>query len=243
MGIQRLLAWGAEAPAAFVIGIGYPTDAGSFEGPAKRNRDYAPTDGGEYARAILGSTVAPGGKAFLRFLAEELKPEIESRYSVDSGDTTFIGSSLGGLFGAWTLLTAPTTFQRYILASPLICWNVDEVWNWEQSCADIRTDLPATVFVSAGSLETAQDVREKVVRMAESSPKLRVRIERNIAWFDEHGWPRTDELAPEFVERMRSRNYAGLRIHCHNMPDETHISVPPAVISRGLRYVFKHWQP
>jgi hypothetical protein len=42
---------------------------------------------------------------------------------------------------------------------------------------------------------------------------------------------------------LRSRNYAGLKIHCHNMPDETHMSVPPAVISRGLRYVFGHWRP
>jgi hypothetical protein len=64
-----------------------------------------------------------------------------------------------------------------------------------------------------------------------------------IAWFEEHGWPRTAEIGPEFADKMRSRNYAGLKIHCHNMPDETHMSVPPAVISRGLRYVFDHWEP
>jgi len=61
-----------------------------------------------------------------------------------------------------------------------------------------------------------------------------------IAWFEAHGWPRTAEIGPEFASKMRSRNY---KIHCQNMPDETHMSVPPAVISRGLRYVFGHWNP
>jgi hypothetical protein len=64
-----------------------------------------------------------------------------------------------------------------------------------------------------------------------------------IAWFEEQGWPRTAEIGSEFVSKMRSRNYASLKIHCHNMPDETRMSVPRAVISRGLRYAFNHWEP
>ena len=65
-------------------------------------------------------------------------------------------------------------------------------------------------------------------------PALRPRIKAMIAWFEEHGWPRTAEIGPEFADKLRSRNYAGLKIHYHNMPDETHMSVPPAVILRGL---------
>jgi hypothetical protein len=42
--IQRTLAWGAEAPAAYVIGLGYPTERGYLQAIAKRNRDYPPTD-------------------------------------------------------------------------------------------------------------------------------------------------------------------------------------------------------
>jgi hypothetical protein len=62
-----------------VIGIGYPTESGFMAAMAKRNRDYAPTDGGDYARAVLNSTVAPGGAAFLRFIREELKPSLAAR--------------------------------------------------------------------------------------------------------------------------------------------------------------------
>jgi predicted alpha/beta superfamily hydrolase len=40
MSIQRTLAWGAEAPAAYVVGIGYPTESGYVQAVSKRNRDY-----------------------------------------------------------------------------------------------------------------------------------------------------------------------------------------------------------
>ena len=243
LGIHRSLVWGAEAPAAFIVGIGYPTETGYAEATAKRNRDYAPTEGGEYARAILGAPMAAGGSAFLRFLLEELQPELIARYPIDMENATLVGCSLAGLFGAWTLLTAPATFQRYILASPLISWNTEEVWRWEEDFAQSHRDLSATVFLSAGGLETAAAARANVVRILEGNPKLRTRYEKNIAWFDERGWPRSDELPPELANKLKSRNYPSLRIHCQNMPEETHASVPAAVISRGLRYVFGHWNP
>jgi uncharacterized protein len=241
--IQRTLAWGGEAPPAFVIGLGYPTEGGYLQAISKRNRDYPPTDGGDYARAMLGSTFAAGGGAFLRFLTQELKPELEARYAIDADDSTFFGASLGGLFGAWVLLTLPATFQRYILASPAITWNGEEVWRWEQASANARSDLPATVFLGAGELEAADIARRYALETAENNPMLRSRIKAMIAWFEEHGWPRTAEIGPELADRMRSRNYPRLKIHCHNMPDETHMSAPPSVISRGLRFVFDHWKP
>jgi hypothetical protein len=243
MAIQRLLAWGGEIPPAFVVGVGYPTEAGYASAVAKRNRDYVPTEGGAYARAVLRESATAGASAFLRFLIEELKPTLQERYPIDSEDATFFGSSLAGLFGAWTLLNAPSTFQKYILASPTISWNDEEVWDWEQSYSVEQQDLPASVFVSAGSLETAEEGRKNALEICAKNPLLRSRVEGMIAWFDEHGWPRTTELAPEFVDRLRARNYPRLKIHCHNMPDETHMSVPPAVLSRGLRYVFNQWQP
>jgi hypothetical protein len=241
--IQRTLAWGGEAPPAFVVGVGYPTEGGYLQAISKRNRDYPPTDGGDYARAMLGPTFPPGGSQFLKFLTLELKRELEARYAIDPNDSTFFGSSLAGLFGAWTLLTSPGAFQRYVLASPAITWNDEEVWSWEQECADARHDLAATVFLSAGELEAADIARRYALETAENNPMLRPRIKVMIAWFEQHGWPRTAEIGPEFADKLRSRNYERLKIHCHNMPDETHMSVPPAVISRGLRYVFGHWQP
>ena len=241
--IQRMLALGAECPPAYVIGVGYPTEAGFPAAVAKRNRDYVPTDAGDYARAILASSVAPGGPAFLRFIREELKPSLEARYDIDPGDATFFGSSLGGLIGAWILLTAPETFQRYVLASPTISWNQEEVWQWERAYASAHADLRAAVYVSAGSLEAPEIARANAVEIADNSPMVREHVQSIIAWCDRHGWPRTTDLPHELAARLRSRNYAGLKIHAHTVPDETHMSVSPAVLSRGLRYVFDRWQP
>jgi uncharacterized protein len=241
--IQRMLSLGAECPPAYVIGVGYPTESGFVAAMAKRNRDYAPTDGGDYARAVLNSTVAPGGAAFLRFIREELKPSLEARYDIDPCDATFFGSSLGGLIGAWILLTAPDTFQRYILASPTISWNQEEVWQWEHAYASAHQDLQATVLVGAGSLEAPEVVRANAVHVGRNSPMVREQVESIIAWYDRLGWPRTTDLPHELAARLRSRNYAGLKIHAHTLPDETHMSVSPAILCRGLRYVFGHWQP
>lgn len=243
MGIQRTLAWGAEAPAAYVIGIGYPSESGFLPAIAKRNRDYVPSDGGRYAREVLFSTDAPGADAFLRFLRDELRPSLEARYGIDSDDSTFVGVSLGGLFGAWALLKATDMFHRYVLTSPALWWNDEAVWRSEQVCAENRGDLRAKVFLGAGGLEFAAAMREHALQISALNPMLKPQVDSTIAWHDTHGWPRTTELISALAEKLRTRSYPNLRILAHNVPDETHMSVPPAAICRGLRYVFDRWSP
>lgn len=243
LSIQRMLAWGAAVPAAYVIGIGYPTEGGYPQALAKRNRDLAPTVSGDYAQRVLDSKYAANGAAFLRCIVEELQPMLAERYSIDAADGTFFGSSLGGLFGAWTLLTAPTTFQRYVLASPAIWWNDEEVWQWEAALAARVRTLAAKVFISAGALEHPEAMRLAALHIAAHNPWLRAQVEALIARNDAHGWPRTAALCESFAAQLQSRNYADLGIHCQNLPEEDHMSVAPAVISRGLRYVFGSWRP
>jgi predicted alpha/beta superfamily hydrolase len=236
--IQRTLALG-EIPPAYVVGIGYPTESGFIQAIQKRNRDYAPTDGGEYARTILGSSAEPGAAKFLSFVTDELLPALRDGYPVDTDEPTFVGTSLGGLFGAWTLLTAPTTFRRYVLGSPSLFWNNEEVWRWEDECARANADLRATVFLGVGALETASVTRQHASAMAESgAPHLRDRAKATMTWCDAHGWPRTAEMVPELTGRLAWRGYRSLDIRGESFPDETHLSSPPVVISRGLRYVF-----
>jgi predicted alpha/beta superfamily hydrolase len=243
LSIQRMLAWGAEAPPAYVIGIGYPSEGGYVQALGKRNRDLAPTQSGDYAQRVLGSTYAANGSAFLRCIIEELKPFLATRYPIDAADATLFGSSLGGLFGAWTLLNAPTTFQRYVLASPAIWWNDEEVWQWEAARAAATRTLDAKVFISAGALEYPEAMRQAAVHVAANNPLLRAQVQSVMDWHDTHGWPRTTALCESLAAQLQSRNYAGLSVHCQNLPEENHMSVAPAVISRGLRYVFGSWRP
>jgi len=240
LGTQRMLTQGGEVPASFVIGIGYPGNS-LMEAMANRNRDYAPTEPGENEARALGGMVPAGGPAFLSFIQRELMPLLAERYPVDVTESTLQGISLGGLFAAWVLLTQPATFKRYILGSPALWWRDEQVWEWEKKYAASNTDIDATVFVSAGSLEIAAHVRAEAVAIAEKTPALRGHIESMIKWNDERGWPEIAKLTPTFARRLSERNYPSLKIHCHNMPDENHMSAPPAITSRGLRYVHGSW--
>ena len=241
--IQRMLTLAGENPSAFVIGIGYPTEGGFFEALAKRHRDLIPSDGGGFGKAVVIPPTPPGGKEFLRFIAEELKPHLSARYSINESDSTYIGTSVGGLMGAWASLNEPEIFQRYILASPSLSWNDEEIWQWEAEYAKSHRDLAAKIFVSAGSLESPEHARNSAVHLAKNNPFLRKQVESMIVWCDANGWPRVTELPREFAEKLQSRNYPSLKVHHHIMPDETHISVTPSIITRGLRYVFDQWRP
>jgi predicted alpha/beta superfamily hydrolase len=240
--IQQGMAITSELPQAFIVGIGYDsTDFPSIS--AKRNRDLSPTDGGEHRALFPSDPRYPfgGAAAFLRFLVEELKPALERRYSVDPGDCTIVGSSFGGLFASWVLLTQPSIFRRYVLCSPALWWQGEKVWEWVGHCAAARSELPARVFVTAGGLETIEETKQLMHNLSERGGGSKFLADRLVAFYERQGWPRMAEITPEFASRLQSCNFRGLSVLCHNLQGETHMSAWPAGISRGLRYVFETW--
>lgn len=237
LGTQRMLTMGGEVPAAIVIGIGYPEE-NLLAAMANRNRDYVPSMPGESEIRALGPVAKPGAEEFLRFIREELKPLLADRYPLETNDSTLMGVSLGGLFGVWTLLTAPDTFNRYILASPAIWWRNQQVWEWEKCYSSRHEDLNATVFMGAGALEVTEILRADAVSIADKNPMLKDQIDAMITWNDKYGWPEVAKLVPILAAKLMSRNYPGLSVDHTIMPDENHMSAPPVLSSRGLRYVF-----
>ena len=238
-----------EIPMAYTVAIGYKDANNLLATFHKRWRDYTPNIGGEaekMSKLMGGPSDISGGGApdFLKFLQEELKPLIESKYSVDPIDATIAGLSLGGLFPSWVLLTQPETFQRYVIMSPSIWWNGEEVWEWESRFAQNHNDINAKVFVTAGGLETIEIQKKMMDDILKDAPEQTVQMFKPMLdYFDKEGWPKMAEITPMFVDKLKSRSYKSLKIHCHNMPDESHSSVAPGAISRGLRYVFDHWDP
>ena len=93
-----------------------------------------------------------GAAAFLRVVREELIPDIERRYRTN-GDGTFIGYSLGGLFGIYTLFHQPETFQRMVLVSPSVFWDGNVVYKYEEADASAHKSLPVRLFMSMGEGE------------------------------------------------------------------------------------------
>ncbi len=261
MDSQRIMDLGGEVPPAFIVGIGYAVEGGFTAVSNKRYRDYTPTPGGKSERlshAISNQyfsqdsvcsadkpieSLKPGeGPAFLKFIREELKPAVESAYPVDPDNATIVGGSLGGLFAVWVLLTQPDTFQRYICCSPAIYWDKEDVWKWEKAWADENNDLSASVFVTAGALETVKLFKNTMQSLSQAGAPIKGQIKELTSVYNKYGWPRMSEITPEFVNKLDSRDYANLKIYGHILPDETHTSVMPAAISKGLRYVFDQWE-
>ena len=111
-GIVHFLSDQGRIPPALVVAVPNTTD---------RTRDLTP--------AALDSTAlratfptAGGADRMLRFLAEELLPDVERVYGA-SPFRVLIGHSFGGLFAAYALVTKPGLFQGLIAISPSLWWD------------------------------------------------------------------------------------------------------------------------
>jgi hypothetical protein len=119
--------------------VGYCGDEVPDWGTVYRNRDLLPpgepasprlmamAEGlvkarGEIAESMKKfiSSVREGGRAdnFLRFLAEELHPQITARWRIDTATTGLFGDSYGGLFAAWVAMQRHPLFTRIGAGSP-----------------------------------------------------------------------------------------------------------------------------
>jgi predicted alpha/beta superfamily hydrolase len=208
-----------EIPDIVVVGVGYPNPGIGFKASATpRMVDLTPTRDEEWLKQWnveqqqVGLPIAEGSggaEAFLTFLRQELSPSIEQTYNVKHDDRALFGHSAGGLFATYVLFAGNGLFQRFIIGSPALWWNSRVIFKHEESFAAEGKALPARVFFSVGSLEQ---------RLAPAYPMV------------------ADLQA--FVDTLKRRNYNGLESQTHIFDDETHISVVPATISKGLRFIY-----
>jgi predicted alpha/beta superfamily hydrolase len=213
----RLLRFEESIPELLIVGIGYPVGR-FFDAAAPRAVDLTPTEDRDWERqqaedfpewpAPEGSGGAP---AFLEFLRQELIPSIDAEFRTKAGDRALFGHSFGGLFAVHALLNGEETFQRFIAGSPSLWWDGGVTFRHEEEYAATHRALRGRVFFSIGELE-------------EQNPE--------IYW----GHMVTD--LQRFVEAVEARQYEGLEYESHLFEDETHTSVIPATISRGLRYIY-----
>ncbi|USK56337.1 alpha/beta hydrolase [Cytobacillus solani] len=157
---------------AIIVGIGH---SGEDKDASKRRfLDFtAPAESYTYPDRLNGRDLGDHGGAgrFLEFIQEELKPEIESRYSINKEKQALFGHSLSGLFTLWTLFTAPNTFQTYLAVSPSIWWNNHEMLgfkNWFSH--QTKEDKKRRLFMSVGKLEgfMVEDARKLLEQLRET---------------------------------------------------------------------------
>ncbi len=129
-----------------------------------RWRDYTPsadpaTDSVSAKQYKLAAETvrSGGGRDFLQVLRNDLIPFIDTAYRT-TGDRGLSGHSLGGLFTAYVLFTAPDLFQRYGINSPSLWWNDSEMFKTESAFAAANKKLPKRVLLTVGANEGASMV-------------------------------------------------------------------------------------
>jgi hypothetical protein len=215
----RLMSFDEDVPELIVVGIGYPVGY-FFDAISPRSVDLTPTEDAEWkeqrAREVSDWPIpegSGGAPEFLRFLSEELIPLIETEYRVVGDDRGLYGHSLGGLFAFHALLHGEGTFQRFIVGSPSLWWHNRVIFEHEAAFSKGNDSLSARVFFAVGALEDSEEDADEV------------------------GGRMASDLR-ELVEVVAGREYAGLEFSSHIFENETHTSVIPATISRGLRYIY-----
>jgi len=113
----------------------------------KRNRDMLPLP----VEGMPGS-----GKAgdFLRFLSEELIPEVKQRYRTSEFRILY-GRSDSGLFALYALTEAPEAFEAVIVSSPSLGYHPADMSGRLGRLFRERPDLSKTLFFIYGADEGA----------------------------------------------------------------------------------------
>jgi len=225
-GMANMLLQGAEMPPVLSVGIGYPVKEYDLEYIIpRRTYEFSPTTDEFQAERMLGSgtgagKIATGGAPkFIQFIRDELSPWLSRNFNV-ADDRTYVGDSMGGLFGTYVLFNHPGFFNRYVIGSPWICWDHPVCFNYEEAYAADHDDLRAVVFLSAGG---AEDVLSPAL-----DPSMAEIFNR----------ANTEAHTVKMGERLASRGYPGLKLKTLIYPEESHFTVPYALIPHGLRYVF-----
>lgn len=192
---------------AVIVGIGYEAKQ-PF--PPERYYDFMmPVPEVDLPRRPDGASWPEhgGAEAFMHFIEEQLKPEVEEKYSIDRSRQSIVGHSLGGLLVLQMLLGNPGTFRHYIAGSPSIHWNsawiVQQRASWVSRAENCGKEMH--VLITAGEQEG-------------SHPSGVVGRSRELAhWLGQTG---LEDFSAEFT--------------CFE--DEGHISVLPILMSRAIRF-------
>ena len=227
--VVNLLMLGGEIPPVILVAVGYPLE-GDFNNFIKlRTRDFSPSlckwqtpMQAELAEMSVEDIACGGAPKFLNFLTTELREFIGSKYNI-SDDSTYIGDSMGGLFGVYTLFHKPDSFKRYVIGSPWICWDYPLCFEYEKKYSDNHNDLKAIVYMATGGDEHIlyPNLPDAIVPLFKDA--------------------KTEEYSREMFKLLENRNYPSLNFRGKILDDETHFTMVSSVIGKGLKSVFNHF--
>lgn len=193
---------GKIAP-AILVGISYPFDNSDS---SLRFTDLTPT-----AADFNGVMLGGGADRFAEFIETELKPFINTSFHGDPNNETFMGHSLGGLFGLHVMFNHPESYQRFVIGSPSIWWDDKQIKESEANYAAQNDDLNAKLYLFIGSEENCRNVTNEVCGVKDLK---------------------------KMYQKLKSRHYPNLKIEREILKNENHGTVVSPGYDKGLRKVF-----
>ncbi|WP_129777014.1 alpha/beta hydrolase [Peristeroidobacter soli] len=199
-----------------VIGIGYPDD---LKPNVERTLDLTP------ALTSTPKQGTGGAESFLRFIENELKPEVAARFKIDTTRETLFGHSYGGLFTLYALINAPGLVDNFVAASPSI-WYEGRM----MQKANVRGRLEPKVqtqqvtprvLITVGEYEQTPDPDFPAVQGQGSNPDI-LKERQQV------------DNAREFADYLSK--IPGVEAKFVMFPGEDHGTVIPGAISRGVRF-------
>ena len=147
-----------------IVAIGYAGDA-LFSGQ-NRALDYTSTVA---TNDKPNKQYSYGGDTqFLKFIDNELKPQIFNRVRINRDQQTLFGHSFGGLFTLNTFFKRPDSFQRYFAASPSLWYNnyvlLQEQDLWRKQSNQIKK--PIYLMTTVGTSESSSDMQRSISKNA-----------------------------------------------------------------------------
>jgi predicted alpha/beta superfamily hydrolase len=135
----------AYVPRLLIVGLTWGGSSPNYD--QLRMRDFTPTKG-----RLPQTGNAPN---FLAFIKRDLIPFVDSHYRTTS-DRALMGHSAGGLFGMYALLHEPSLFNRYVMASPSLGYDLPSLEQDEKASSSTHPQSKVEVFMSLGGLEGAK---------------------------------------------------------------------------------------
>jgi predicted alpha/beta superfamily hydrolase len=179
-----------------------------------------------------------GVDAFLKVIETEIKPRVAATIPVNSTDQAIFGHSIGGLAVLRALFTEPTAFRTFIAASPSIWWDADAVLTDERTFAEAVQGghVSPRVLITVGADEP-NSPNPPPSFIASLPPDEAASLGAYVKMASQ--WSGMVSGARDLASRLEKlHGGTGYLVKFAAFDGESHASVQPAALSRGMHFAF-----
>jgi predicted alpha/beta superfamily hydrolase len=172
-----------------------------------------------------------GADAFFDFLTQELKPEMERRFTINPHKQSLFGHSYGGLFTLYAFLTKPVVFDNYVISSPSMWFSGGYLFDLvDQYIANNRNQTlpqPTQLLISVGGAE--QSLLPSELSLPDETQKNLLKHRQN---------RKMVEYSTRLFDKLKQANIHNLQLNYTIYPNQSHKTVAIVALQAGMQAAF-----